>query len=285
MTIRLLVLLLASFLVCSRCLAADDPRKPKPCEGGHDLMQHQSPPYDFATASWERAERNAFIYRTCVENHNRQQSLYVDWIIPGPYKSYVAPGDSNLSPRPFVTHQSSDNYSCLIYGNSRHSLMEHYIGHADDHSRQGGCAGAQANAIDPSNASSPPWVMLDGRTSVPSNEQDVDGTLIRFVYQVGLEPSSDGYDLIFAYNSAPATEQSHGRIQDITVRSNSQVVRSAMMESGIKDGVIRLSEPSAKFVTRMRLSGKPRLAEQHYILFDVEKRPVGEIAAPYLSSE
>jgi hypothetical protein len=285
MTPRHLLLLLGTFLTFSQCLAADDPRKPKPCETGHILTQHQFPSYDFATSSWERAELNAFIYRTCVENHDLQKSLYIDWIIPGPYRSYVAPGDSNVSARPFVTHKSDDIDSCLIYGNSRQQLMEHYIGHTDDHKRQGACTGQQVNLLDTTNPGSPPWFMIDGRMSIPSSEKDVDGTLIRFVYQVGLQPSSAGYDMVLAYDSAPATEKAHGRIQDITVRSNSQVVQSAMMAAGIKDGIIRLSESSARIVTGMKLTANPRLTEQRYIFYDANKQVVGEIAAPYLSSE
>jgi hypothetical protein len=285
MTSRLVVLLVGTFLICSHCFAADDPRKPTPCETGHILTQHHLPSYDFATASWERAELNAFVYRTCVENHDVQKSLYIDWTIPGPYKSYVAPSDSNVSARPFVAHKSNDIDSCLIYGNSRQQLLEHYIGHADDQKRQGGCTGQQANLLDTADSSSPPWFLIDGRMSIPSSEKDIDGTLIRFVYQVGPQPSSDGYDMVLAYDSAPATEKAHGRIQDITVRSNSQVVQSAMMQAGIKDGVIRLSEASAKIITRMKLIANPHLAEQRYIFYDANRQVVGEIVAPYLSSE
>jgi hypothetical protein len=283
MTPRPLLCVIYCFLTCGYCLAADDPRKPKPCESGHILTQHQTASYDFATTSWERAELNAFIYRTCVENHDSQKSLYVDWIIPGPYKSYVAPRDSNVSARPFVTHKSDDLFSCLIYGNSRQQLMEHYIGHNDDHNHQGACTEQQVTQLD--TVGSPPWFMTDGRTSMPSNVKDVDGTLIRFVYQIGLEPSSDGYNMILAYQSAPATERSHGNIRDITVRSNSQVVQSAMMRAGIKDGIVRLSEPSARIITPMKMTANPHLVEQRYVFYDVEKQVVGEIEAPYLSSE
>ena len=132
---------------------------------------------------------------------------------------------------------------------------------------------------------SPPWFLADGRTSIPSDITDADGTLIRFVYQIGLQPSAGGYDMILTYDAAPATERSHGKINDISVRSNSQVVQAAMMKVGIKDGVIRLSESSAKYAIPMSSVGSLRLVEQRYVFYDVQKRIVGEIAAPYLSAE
>ena len=76
MTFRLALSFLYIALIPSHCLAADDPRRPKPCESGHIFTQHRTASYDFATTSWERAERNAFIYRTCVENHDVQKSLF-----------------------------------------------------------------------------------------------------------------------------------------------------------------------------------------------------------------
>ena len=172
----------------------------------------------------------------------------------------------------------------MIYGNSRQQLMEQYIGHAEDKTRQSRMhrhAGSQTGGINK------PALVPCGRSNVgiPSDITDADGTLIRFVYQIGLQPSAGGYDMILTYDAAPATERSHGKINDISVRSNSQVVQAAMMKVGIKDGVIRLSESSAKYAIPIRPVGSLRLVEQRYVFYDVQKRIVGEIAAPYLSAE
>jgi hypothetical protein len=265
---------------------ADDPRKPKPCEARHILVPHKPPGYDFATTSWERAEKNVFVYRTCAENHDGKKSLYIDWSIPGPHKQYIAPSDSNVNPRAFVTHKSADIVSCLIYGNSRQTMAVQYIGHDDDLARakQEGCSGPRAQ-VTPVNQVEEPWFEADGRISVPSNSEDVDGTLIRFVYQIGLIPAAGGYRMLLAYEAAPVSlENFRGKIEAITIRPSVDSVRQGLIKSDHKDGLLSLSKYVDRFEIPMELRRPFSLREQQYGFYDINGKLVGEIDAPFLSS-
>jgi hypothetical protein len=264
-----------------------DPRQPQKCEAGHILTPFNPPGFDFAATSWYRAEKNAFIYRTCIENH-ADKPLDVNWIIPGP-SGTVGKNDASVSPRPFTKHATADASSCLVYGNSRQGKMVQYIGHQKDLSRAGDCPGAQgkpeASASLLEENPDTPWFVADGRMSVPSNREDVDGTLIRFVYQIGLAPDSGRYNMILAYRAAPASPDGfRGNIKDITIRPSSDSVRRALMSSGAQDGIIRLSEYEGSYEIPMELAPGSSLQEQRYGFYDVSRTLVGQIYAPFLAS-
>ncbi|MCK1290330.1 hypothetical protein [Bradyrhizobium sp. 30] len=163
--------------------------------------------------------------------------------------------------------------------------MEQYIGHQSDVQRaqdQPDCGGPRAQLIQ-LEAGKEPWFLADGRISIPSDSKDVDGTLIRFVYEIGLRKAPSGYEMIFSYDAAPVSEKFHGDIAAIKVLSNSPTVRAAIAETGHKEGIINLRKYSDRIEIPMKLKEPFQRSQQRYVFHDVRGEIVGEIEAPFLS--
>jgi hypothetical protein len=201
-----------------------------------------------------------------------------------------------VSPRPFVAHNSADVYDCLIYGNLRHAMRVHHIGHDSDLAlaAKENCGGPQTAGppADTKEATSSvpeaPWFTADGRISIPSNLEDVDGTLIRFVYQIGLnQDSSSTYKMFFDYWAAPVSaEKFHGSIEALSVQPSDKNVQFALEKTGRKGGLINLSKYEDHFEIPMSIPSRRFLVQsQQYIFMDSNRKPVGEIYAPFLVPE
>jgi hypothetical protein len=165
-------------------------------------------------------------------------------------------------------------------------MMEQHIGHQNDLPRsmdQTDCRGGARAQLTQSNPTDEPWFLADGRISIPSDSNDVDGTLIRFVYEIGLLPSPSGYNMILAYDAAPVSEKFHGNITDINVLSNSSTVRAAITETGRKEGVVSLRKYADRIEIPMKLQKPYQPTQQRYVFHDIRGQIVGEIEAPFLS--
>ena len=145
------------------------------------------------------------------------KSVWIDWRIPGP-RTYVIPNDSAVGERPFPNRSTKGVLSRrLIYGSYRKAIKEQYLGHEDDLPRaaqEGDCSALQRSsgpgaplaspdvkasggpATPVADAASQPWVTLEGRAGIPSDVEDVEATMICFVYQAGIEPAGDGYAIV-----------------------------------------------------------------------------------------
>ena len=311
---------------------------PKPCEPGHILADHPIGAWHFADGSWYHATKNVYLYTTCVENRGNN-TVYIDWIIPGPRRVYISKGDSASNPRYFPDHNTVGVSSCLIYGSYRDSIKEQFLGHQEDIQRAidegndcikasqigiasaspqtttdkgGGPAGANTSekrsegspqtntdkgekSAGPSTRqkrsevtplSEPPWgLTAQGRTSFPSDSQDVDGTLIRFNYYVSLQSGSDGrYNIDLKYEAGAAFPDSfHGNIGDVRLTASSEILRQAIMQTGRDNGIIRLDGYSNEFRVSPILPKTFTITTDSYNLVDRNGLPVAAISVPVLS--
>jgi hypothetical protein len=279
-------LLTAAFSVT--CSAMEDPTKPQLCEAGH-VIARQTPPggYDFGTTSWMRPVNNGFAYWACVQNNEEVRQLFVDWHIPT-VNGVAVPHDSISKPRVFSKRDTADINGCLIYGNSREVMKVEFLGHQNDvgdASKEGDCASLRAQKSASLGATEGqsddfPNFVVSGRTTFPSNTSDVENTLIRFVYEVGLSPDKGNYNLLFNYAAAPVNPESFkGSIKDISIRPSDGVVSGAWKKAG-RSG--QLEDFKGSFATQMALPKQLKLVQQSYIIYDLKGVAVGEIPAPFL---
>jgi hypothetical protein len=289
-----LVALLAGLL----CAAAGPP--PKMCGDDRKMNDHPIDGYDFATTSWVRAEANAHIYRTCVENRKQPKSVWIDWRIPGP-RTYVIPNDSAVGERPFPNRSTKGVLSCLIYGSYRKAIKEQYLGHEDDLPRaaqEGNCdalqhssgPGGPPSSSDDKAAGGPtktadastdqPWVTIEGRAGIPSDLEDVEATMIRFVYQASIAPEGDGYSIILAYEAGGASPEFKGNIRDLTIRPGREIQELALRSSAREP--IRLKELSDTIKIPMPQPKFFVLSTDSYFFLDRSGRLATEIQVPIL---
>jgi len=265
------------------------------CESGHIMKPHKDKDdgYEFATTSWQRFEQNVNVYRTCVENRGTDdRSLWIDWRIPGPH-GYIAPQDSAKDNRFSAHHDSkdvTDVVGCLMYGSYRKPIKVQFIGdlrEAERAKEEGDCSQIRAQQAQADQFSGEsPWFVADGRISMPSDSKDIKGTLIRFVYQVGMRPAPGGYEMTLSYRAGPVfPETFHGDITGIKLRSSLSLVSDAIRRSGRDggEGAIRLQRYEDVFALPMELPKPFALEEVRYGFFDLNGALVAEIHAPVLT--
>jgi hypothetical protein len=202
--------------------------------------------------------------------------------------------DSLVGPRVFTVHDTADVLGCLVYGNHRLTKKVEFMSHRNDLARasaEGDCSGLRPAALGGRRGASSaqkgpsPSFLVGGRISVPSNGEDVEGTLIRFVYQIGLIPDGPDYRMLLAYQAAPVSPEFHGDIRRLTVRPSLAAVRESLMRIGYGDGIIQLDDYEGGFTSPMKLPEQYIIEEQQYGFYDAKGNPVGAIYAPFLSPE
>ena len=87
--------------------------------------------------------------------------------------------------------------------------------------------------------------------------------MIRFVYQMRLQPSAGGYDMILTYDAAPATERHHGKINDAVKFRRKNRVHPIVGEFR------QVRHPHIPV-------GSLRLVEQRYVFYDVKNGSWGK---------
>lgn len=274
---------------------------PKLCGSDRKMNDHPIDGYDFATTSWVRAEANAHFYRTCVENRKQPKSVWIDWRIPGP-RTYVIPDDSAVGERPFPNRSTKGVLSCLIYGSYRKAIKEQYLGHEDDLPRaakEGDCSALQrssgpgslpttssaemavgAPAIAAGSSTDQPWVTVEGRAGIPSDLDDLEATMIRFVYRAGIQPTPDGYEIVLTYEAGGVSPKFTGNIQDLTIRPGQEIRQLALRFSDKEP--IRLRELSDTIKISMSRPKFFVLSTDSYSFLDRSGRLATEIQVPIL---
>ena len=272
--------------VSSSCQALEDPTKAQSCEAGH-VIARQTPPggYDFGTTSWMRPVNNAFAYWACIQNNEKDRQLFVDWHIPT-VLGVIVPSDSISKPRVFANRNTADVNGCLIYGNSRNVMKVQFLGQTNDLAeagKEGDCSTLRAQpSASLQSAEDFPDFRLEGRMTFPSNVDDVEHTLIRFVYEIGLSSNKETYSMLFTYAAAPVQpEFFKGSINDIFIRPSDEIVSQAWEKAG-RSG--HLEAYKGSFAIPMSLPAKFILTQQSYIVYGNGK-PVGEIPAPFLAPQ
>jgi hypothetical protein len=272
-------------LFSAPCLALEDASKPALCDKSHTIAR-QTPlgGFDFGTTSWVRPVTNAFAYWACIQNNEAQRQLFVNWHIPTVVGT-IDPSDSISKPRVFSNRDTSDINGCLIYGNDRRVMKIQFMGTSGDlkdAQAEGDCSslrGQQAAAL-PSNGI--PNFLLDGRMTVPSNIEDVEHTLVRLVYEIGLSGDEKNFKMVFNYATAPTSPKSFtGNIRDLTIRPSNAIVNKAWDAAG---HVGSLSQGVNEIAVLLDTPEKYKLDQQEYIIYDKNNKMVGEIPAPFLSS-
>jgi hypothetical protein len=270
------------------CPALEDPNKAQLCESGH-VIAHQTPPvgYDFGTTSWMRLVNNSFEYRACIQNNENVRQLFVNWHIPT-VLGVISPHDSISQPRVFAKRDTADVNGCLIYGNSRDVMKVEFLGHTNDigdAGKEGDCSSLRAqksasigSTDGPSDAF--PDFVVNGRTTFPTNTADVDNTLIRFVYEVGLKADKETYNLLFNYAAAPVHPDAFkGSIKDLSIRPSDGMVSEAWKKAGRSAQLEALKD---YIVVPMALPKQFQLTQQNYVVYDIKGNIVGMIPAPFL---
>ena len=274
---------------------------PKMCGTDRKMNDHPIDGYEFATTSWVRAEANAHIYRTCVENRKQPKSVWIDWRIPGP-RTYVIPDNSAVGERPFPNRSTKGVLSCLIYGSYRKAIKEQYLGHEDDLSRaaqEGDCSALQRSsgpgvspnaslgdptaggpAIVAAASTDQPWVTLEGRAGIPSDLDDLEDTMIQFVYRAGIEPTGDGYAIVLTYEAGGASTKFTGKIGDLTIRPGQEIRELALRSSDREP--IRLRELNDTITIPMSRPKSFVLSTDSYFFLDRRGRLATEIKVPIL---
>ena len=251
---------------------------PKLCEAGHIMADRPIGGYHFMFGSWYRNEKNVYVYTTCVENRGTN-TVYIDWVIPGPRRNYIAAGDSAYGLRYFPDHKTVGVLSCLIYGNFRVPIREQYLGHAEDVQRandEGDCSkirGEQTSALpfQPEPLAEPPWFVADGRVTFPTNVKIPEASLVSVDYHTGLQPTDGGkdYTVVFSYEAgAVSPKDFQGEIGDISVRATTEIMRKAIMQTGRDDGVIHLKGYKGSFPVSLSLPAKYTIANTTYEFSD-----------------
>ena len=284
-TVRMVIWACSLGLLPTAGHALEDATVAKLCEPGHIIASHQPPGFDFGTTSWERAEQNVYVYRACVENHDSQSELFVHWYIPK-VQGTIAPGDSNTQPRTFPDHKTKSIDGCLIYGNNRHIMKAQFLGNVADSEKadkEGDCSQLRGQQTASSHLDKVPSFIVGGRASFPTDAKDPEHTLIRFVYDVGVQPEGTRYQALFRFAAAPTSPSTfRGDIKSITLRPTNRELREALMTSGSPDGIIQLGKYEGKFDVSLPIPKNFTLGQQTYSVFDRYGNMVGAISTPLL---
>ena len=109
--------------------------------------------------------------------------------------------------------------------------------------------------------------------TVASDNKDVEHTLIRFVYEIGLSSDGKTFEMLFNYATAPANPDSfNGNIHDLVIRPSSKEVYGAWAKAGYTDP---LSKGAGQFVVSLGLPKEYRLEQQEYVIFDKNGKIAG----------
>ena len=125
-----------------------------------------------------------------------------------------------------------------------------------------------------------PWVTLEGRAGIPSDVENIEATMIRFVYQVGIEPAGDGYAIVLKYEAGGVSPEFKGNIADLTIRPGQQIREFALRSSDREP--IHLKEMSDTITIPMRKPKSFVLSTDSYSFLDRSGRLATEIEVPIL---
>lgn len=258
--------------------------------GGNNHVPHAKNGYEFVTSSWLRAESNGHMYRTCVENLSGDRLLWFNWFIPG-LTGYVPAGKSMTKPRYYTQRENADINGCLQYGNHHYPMKELFIGHRnelEDASKERDCQVAPnrfGQDLQPLFIQSPAKIAADpielnSDFYVATNSRNPEGTLIYVAVTTGLRRINDNSFRSFIRYDAKPAPGSDGRIDHVLLRTDSLELRQALMKSGHKDGVIRLSKYSDSFDAVINKSDTVEIGNARFGFFDGNGVLVGTVFAP-----
>jgi hypothetical protein len=263
----------------------DDPTKPKECEAGHMLVQ-ETPPggYNFSRQSWERAFNNAFAYYACLENNDAKRDLYVYWHIPK-IQGVIPFHDSIMKSRVYADHPTVTINGCLIYGNNREVMKADFLGHPDETTMaqsEGDCKDLRPKIHAASVPSSGfPSFDVNGRLIFPTNIKDIENTLVRFVYSVGLREADSQYVMSLSYAAAPVyPEKFKGSIGDLRIRPSDKSLNEMWEREGFGEP---LKEKERTFEIKFPEPKDGALVEQSFQIMGHDDVMVDEIPAPYFA--
>ena len=118
--------------------------------------------------------------------------------------------------------------------------------------------------------------------TVASDNKDVEHTLIRFVYEIGLSSDGKTFEMLLNYVTSPINPKSFsGNIHDLVIRPSSKEVYVAWAKA---DYTGPLRKSADQFSVHLNLPKEYRLEQQEYVIFDKNGKIAGEIPAPFLSS-
>ena len=121
---------------------------------------------------------------------------------------------------------------------------------------------------------------MEGRAGIPSDLDDIEATMIQFVYKAGIEPAGDGYAIVLNYEAGGASPDFKGNINDLTIRPG-QDIRELAIRSSDREP-IHLKEMSDTIRIPMT---KPKffvLSTDSYSFLDRNGRLATEIQVPIL---
>ena len=255
--------------------------KAEMCPPGMKMNPHTVDGLNFATTSWVRQEKNAHIYRTCVENRASKGEAWIDWRIPGP-RTYIAPQDSAVSERPFWDWKPANLATCLFYGAYRKPMKELYLAHEDDRPRadaEGDCSKVPTAPTMVALKSSEFFSgELEGRAAIPSDIEQVERTLIRFVYKVALRETSSGYNIAFTYQAGGVSPEFNGDVRQISINPSS-VIQGLAAD---KLEPIRLQSLENTITIAMKMPRPFTLSTSSLFFLDRAGRPATVISVPVL---
>jgi hypothetical protein len=263
----------------------DDPTKPKLCETGHQL-EPETPPggYNFSRESWERAFNNAFAYYACVENNDPTRDLYVNWHIPK-ILGVIPFHDSITKSRIYADHPTVTVHGCLIYGNNREVMKADFLGHPDETTMaqsEGDCRDLRPK-VHAANVPSSGFPSFDvnGRLIFPTNVKDIENTLIRFVYSVGLREADSQYVMSLSYAAYPVyPEKFKGSIGNLRIRPSDKGLNDMWESEGFGKP---LTEKQRTFELKLPEPKNGSLVQQSFQIMDLEDTVIDEIPAPFFS--
>ena len=255
----------------------------EPC-GGNNHRPHDRGPYKFKTSSWVRAGDNGHYYRTCVENLSARD-LWFDWFTPGP-TTYIPPSESVTSPRYFIDRKSADFQGCIQYGNHREPMEEYFIGHENDREqiskeKTGGCKigrHAAQSAASPADSSKIEYVTT---LFMPSDSERVRDTMMRFDLTVALERRSEAVaSSVVRYKATRYYENSKADPTRLTMQTNSEILRAALVKADFKEGRPRLTGFTGEVSVNLPLPKRFVIENARYTFLDQNGILVGAVFVP-----
>ena len=115
----------------------------------------------------------------------------------------------------------------------------------------------------------------------PTNIKDIENTLIRFVYSVGLRETESQYTIKLSYAAAPVDpEKFKGSLRELRIRPSDKSLNSVWQEKGFDSP---LSEKERTFEIALPESRNMEMVQQEFQIMDLSGIVIDEIPAPFLS--